>query len=212
MAHVYRYGVGLFEACWNGVYNWAYRVDGHVVYKGSSEEARKAHSDYAIGEINKIVKNRDYYHKQDITELNIRYKILDEEGKTPLILATMHDKYGHFNKVAKLLIDSGADLDIQDKKGMTALMGAIYNAKNDKNLDKESSKEIAKLLIESGANLKLKNNNGKTAYDMALGLSEIRDAIIAKDPSFAPNEPQKHGGRRKTRKLRKNRKATRRTS
>jgi hypothetical protein len=177
-------GMKLLDACSDGVYNEAYKTKTGHVYEAYSEEANRLYSLDAIEEIKIIVQNGDYHGKPDTTQLDVKYT----DGKTPLILASMYDKYGHFSKVAELLIESGADLDIQDKKGMTALMGAIWNAKNPKNLDKESSIEIAKLLIKRGANLKLKNSGLDTAYDMARDLPEIRKAIIEKDSSFAPKE------------------------
>jgi ankyrin repeat protein len=47
----------------------------------------------------------------------------DEDGATPLMFASMR---GHLN-VAQLLIEKGANIDIQDKiSGWTALMQATY--------------------------------------------------------------------------------------
>ena len=54
--------------------------------------------------------------------------------------------------IAKLLIKKGANLDIKDNKGNTALMIAIL-LKN---------YEIIKLLIDRGADLSIRNNQGNT--------------------------------------------------
>ena len=59
--------------------------------------------------------------------------------------------------MVKLLIEAGANLDIQDNGGNTALIGASYN----------NRPEVVKLLIESGANIDVQNNSGCTALILA---------------------------------------------
>jgi len=76
--------------------------------------------------------------------------IKDKMGNTPLSLTIKHNDYPNAGR----LILAGADLNIQDNDGYTALIGAITAEKN--------QLEIAKLLIEKGADLNIQNNNGNT--------------------------------------------------
>uniref|UniRef100_A0A6C0I471 Uncharacterized protein n=1 Tax=viral metagenome TaxID=1070528 RepID=A0A6C0I471_9ZZZZ len=79
----------------------------------------------------------------------------EEYGRTPLHLAIDYDKKG---EITKLLIDSGAHLDIQDNDGDTPLHSASRS---------EFFKSAAKILIDSGAKVDIKNNNGDTPLHIA---------------------------------------------
>ena len=115
-------------------------------------------------------------------DLNARY-----EEQTALMRDVIHNEL----KTAKLLIDSGADVDARDKDGNTALMlatrnnrlegaelliGALadINAKNDYGhtalmvAAMRNGLEIAKLLINSQADLDLQNKDGNTALMLAI--------------------------------------------
>lgn len=75
-------------------------------------------------------------------------------------------KSGNIEEV-KRLIDNGADLDRQDKRGGTALLAAVYS----------QQVEMVKLLIESGADSSIADSVGNTALDVA---NRIRmDEIVA---------------------------------
>lgn len=83
----------------------------------------------------------------------------DVAGTTALMVAAWDEAQGsrkHLETV-KLLIDRGADLNLQRSNGDTALILAT----------EKGHTEIVKLLIDSGANLNLKNNNGETALMIA---------------------------------------------
>jgi uncharacterized CHY-type Zn-finger protein len=58
-----------------------------------------------------------------------------------------------------LLLDRGANINIQDNNGNTALIHSV------KLSDEESSLETVELLLERGADLFIKNHNGRTAFD-----------------------------------------------
>jgi ankyrin repeat protein len=58
-------------------------------------------------------------------------------------------------ETVKLLIEKGANLDIQKSNGWTILMHYIYHI-NDTNF------EIFELLLEKNANLDIQNNDGQT--------------------------------------------------
>ena len=72
--------------------------------------------------------------------------------------------------VMKLLIENGADLNMTDKDGWTALMGATV----------QGHMESVKLLLEQGVEVNAKNHNGETALVMAAGMNhtEILHALL----------------------------------
>ena len=62
------------------------------------------------------------------------------------------------NELVKLLINKGANLDLTDSNGITALIYAVQF----KNI------EILKTLLEHKANKSLVDKNGKTAFEYAV--------------------------------------------
>ena len=114
---------------------------------------------------NKCIYEGNDYEKVDINVLN--------EGLTTLMIISENSaEYGL--KDMKLLLApressstmGGADPDIQDGDGYTALMYAS------KNSNYTSSEETAKILIEAGANVNLLNEDGYTAL-MLVSESEV---------------------------------------
>jgi len=79
---------------------------------------------------------------------------LNEDGLGPLHLAA---QYGNVDIVNKL-IENGADINIKDKYGSTALRWAIVG----------DNKDIALLLIKKGIDFKIKDESGHTALDIAV--------------------------------------------
>jgi ankyrin repeat protein len=55
--------------------------------------------------------------------------------------------------MAKVLLDNGADPNIQDMNGNTAIIAAA-----------QRSQALVELLLSKGADLKIKNNMGTTAF------------------------------------------------
>jgi ankyrin repeat protein len=74
---------------------------------------------------------------------------------TALITASVFGK----TEVAKVLIEGGADIDIQNNEGSTALHSAAFLGRI----------EIVKMLIDKGADQSLRNNAGSTAYESVAG-------------------------------------------
>ena len=72
-------------------------------------------------------------------------------------------------EIARLLIENGANLNLQDKEGKTALMHAIQH---------DYLKEIAKLLVEKGANLNLQDKEGLTVVMYAIWCGEFELAKL----------------------------------
>jgi len=61
--------------------------------------------------------------------------------------------------IAKILLNNGAQVDIQEKYGNTPLFKAVFNCNGDG--------EMIKLLISYGADKNLKNNYGVSPLDLA---------------------------------------------
>lgn len=76
-------------------------------------------------------------------------------GSSPLITAATFNK----PKIAKALIDAGADLAVKNNDGSTALHAAAFFGRV----------EIVQLLIDAGADKTLQNNFGATPRETVLG-------------------------------------------
>ena len=94
---------------------------------------------------------------------------VNTNGMTPLILASESDK---LDVVAARLVKKGANLDLIDKKGSSALMTAC--------IFKRAA--TAMLLINAGADVKLKDNGNNTALEYAKisNLNDVKEAIEKK--------------------------------
>jgi len=81
-------------------------------------------------------------------------------------------------QVAKKLISRGANVNIQDNDGNTALMCFIsLNAKDEINFQNVRL-EICRQLLQAGTDINLYNNSGKRAIDLALENPKYNDKII----------------------------------
>ena len=93
------------------------------------------------------------------------------DGQSYLLICIEYNEDNSL-KLAEALIKSGADVNLQDDSGMTALM---YAAQSDANLS------LLNELIDADADRNLKDNNGRTAYSYALeaGNEEAAKIILA---------------------------------
>lgn len=83
-------------------------------------------------------------------------------GWTALICASRRNEYRDSPLIVKILLENGADVNLQDRDGKTPLMSVNY----------WGSTEISKLLIESGADVNLKDKCGTTAL-----MQKCQDAL-----------------------------------
>lgn len=78
----------------------------------------------------------------------------DQSKRTPMHYAALYK----FIDIAKILINAGASLDIEDEPGNTPLAYAVSNRK-------EGYLEMTKLLIHHGANADLKTKDGQSLLE-----------------------------------------------
>ena len=83
-------------------------------------------------------------------------KLHESGGNTALMLAVGVPNFT-YTESAKLLIDKGAKINIQNRMGYTALMLGVHNT------------EVAKILIDKGATIDTKTKHGETALMLAAG-------------------------------------------
>ena len=98
-----------------------------------------------IEEISKVIA------KHDMAEINFQ----DQNGFTALHYAIQDNKY----EIVKKLLDCGADFEIPDKYGNTAIIRAVASFRGDG--------RIIELLLSKGADFNKKNNYGISAIDHA---------------------------------------------
>ena len=150
----------------------------------------------------KIFKTAIFYEDYDKLDVLINSNLIDINNlkyfryEPPLTLAV---KEGKSLKLIKfLLTDGGADPNIEDRKGNTALFyvrnpelakelinyGANIDHQNYKGntpliyVITEGPTTVAKILIQEGANVGLENNKGETAYDEAIKYKYRRSIVL----------------------------------
>lgn len=91
----------------------------------------------------------------------------DEAGRTPLMQAAVRGN----SPLIRALISKGAQIDLQDKKGDTALMLSVFydHRRNLLSSSVSDNLEAIKALVDAGADVCIKNNDGKTALDYTQG-------------------------------------------
>ena len=95
---------------------------------------------------------------------------------------------------AKLLVKYGADVNVRDSDGDTALHHAAYRHGEDEGFHGDDQfMQIVKLLIKNGANVNARNNNGETALHIAAELDDLLFATFlveeaGADVSIANND------------------------
>ena len=75
---------------------------------------------------------------------------------------------GGHRKIVKMLLDHGADPNIREQWGHTALHAAAENG----------DEEMIRVLLYGGADLTLKNNQGKTALDLAMEAGHEKASLL----------------------------------
>ena len=120
--------------------------------------------------MNLISKIRNEYDIEAIKELISKMSIsnLNQviDGNTALMTASMIRN----RPIVELLLDHGADINIRDKDGKTALMLMYSHSLNEDN-------DITRLLLERGADTNIRDKNGKTALMYVLRSPTLEDDL-----------------------------------
>lgn len=103
----------------------------------------------------------------------------DDSGNTALMFAASG---GHL-EIARVLVETGADINLRDEYGETALM--LASAKG--------HLEIASLLIENNADINLRDEYGKTALMRSAFYGHITIANLLLDKGAEVNLEDKNG-------------------
>lgn len=106
----------------------------------------------------------------NLTEIKKNFRLLpgfkekvndtDEEGRTALMWATLNTS-DQGTAILEFLLEKGANPDIQDAEGNTALILTLND--EDSEVGQDQITERTKILVEKGANLNLQNKDGWTA-------------------------------------------------
>ena len=121
-----------------------------------------------IGEIYKDEPNLNLVRDLIALGANIDWQNEDNYNYTPLHLAVREESV----EIARMLIDAGADLDIQDTWGSdTPLHDAAFFGRV----------EIARMLIDAKADLDVQDNDGRTPLHRAAGNGRVEIARMLID-------------------------------
>ena len=136
-----------------------------------SAEVKSTGNDVIHFLVNKSRKNNYFNMLKEYLDKNPdKVNIKNKEGYTPLILASIFSNGGSSLKTVDFLLERGANINLKDNDGMTALMHVSYNSKF-------SSNKTVKFLLERGANPNLQDKNGHTALMMASGDSNTSSTL-----------------------------------
>lgn len=144
-------------------------VKAGMVFNDSLNEVREAVETYGC-DINKSYDKVGYpliYHCRVQNADIVNYLLangadpnIEDNGKTPLIIASLKDR----GDIVKLLIDAGADVNAKDRFGRTALSWAAVG----------NSREAARVLINNGANVNIRDNRKLTPLNLAPDMRMVR--------------------------------------
>ena len=136
--------------------------------------------DYAefgnINAIKNLIENEE-------TDINYKETLLAEFGETALMVSSRENYF----EIVEYLLENGANPNIKNNEGDTALMYAVSipnNLDNRPNFRNIRMWNIAKLLLENGANPLIKNNEGKTAYDIVVDegiINRVKDDYLLQE-------------------------------
>lgn len=124
-----------------------------VACKGREDSPAKAEAPTIDIHTAVITQNREALEQHILAGTNLNEKD-PFGGSSPLISAAVFGKAD----MAKLLIESGSDLDFQNNDGSTALISAAFFCRPD----------IVRMLLDAGADKTIRNNYGATAYESVL--------------------------------------------
>lgn len=116
-----------------------------------------------------------------VPNLNLELGTFNDTGSTALMTAA-----SFFNlEIVKTLIDAGANVNAQNKRGWSPLMSAVNCSNSVESFQNRES--IVKLLLDSEADINLKDKDGWTALMVAIKSSNIKIITILLEAGADPN-------------------------
>ena len=106
-------------------------------------------------DLTEAVIDNDKEKAVELIASGIDLNVADSEGWTALHFAVQENNI----IIARILLENGAKVDIQESYGNTPLSNAVFNCNGDG--------EMIKLLLSYGADKNLKNNYGVSPLDLA---------------------------------------------
>ena len=116
---------------------------------------------------------------KDLINTNENINTKGKNGDTILMLAAA---FNNNPDTIKVLLRSGADVNVTNNQGWTPLMSALAN-------DSNSNTQIIKMLVDAGADVSIKNKNGRTARDFAIRKKDPAIQKLADTLLFTSDNP-----------------------
>ena len=120
-----------------------------------------------VGEIWKDEPNLNLVRDLIVLGANVNWQDEENYNSTPLHVVSIFGSV----EIARMLIDAGADLNVQDKDGWTALHEAARNGQV----------EVARMLIDAGADLDVQGKWNRTPLHWAARDGEVEIAKVLLD-------------------------------
>jgi serine/threonine-protein phosphatase 6 regulatory ankyrin repeat subunit B len=149
----------LDEAAMNDVVN----IIGILLQQGADPNRRNNQRDGETA-LHAAVSSGNFRSAQALLAGGADVNLAANDGITPLIKLVLEDKWSVL-RMAKIFLDAGADPNLQDSFGRSALHYA-------------QDSEVIELLIENGANIDLRDSEGQTALHRAAGQGNL-DTLVA---------------------------------
>jgi ankyrin repeat protein len=156
--------------------------------KGSGRRASVANVSKDVAGLFEAISDGDIEQVAFILEHGVPIDCRDDDDNTPLIIAAEGEP-----AIVELLIERGADIDLQNRNGVTALIAAV----------KFEDPPLVSLLINAGASLTVRDRKGRRAADFAVEVDkavqfEMAELFGLNTKTSAAKKKGRHKRRRKS--------------
>lgn len=161
------------------------KVDNYVNEKNEGRTNRELHN--TLFRVIATLSNDDIIDGLPMEEVLLKLleiydvNMTDEDGDTALIITCMNSEREYMKKNIEILLEVGANVNVQCNKGWTPLMWVSGNEISD------IKAPITKMLLEAGANLNLQNEKGTTALILACNENDSQIVEILLEAGADPN-------------------------